>query len=59
MGGKFLALEPGGSEKMLAEGGRIEHTQSTPDIEQLLGQAIFSMSQSKSEPGNAGTTAQP
>ncbi len=48
MGGKFLALDPGGSEAMLTAGGMIRHTQSTPDLEQLLGQAIFSMSQSKS-----------
>lgn len=48
MGGKFLALDPGGSEAMLKSGGVIKHTQSTPDLEQLLGQAIFSMSQSKS-----------
>lgn len=48
MGGKFLALDPGGSEAMLTAGGMIKHTQSTPDLEQLLGQAIFSMSQSKS-----------
>lgn len=48
MGGKFLAIEPGGADEMLKNGGRISHTQSTPDLEQLLGQAIFSMSQSKS-----------
>lgn len=48
MGGKFLALDPGGSETMLAAGGLIRHTQSTPDLEQLLGQAIFSMSQGRS-----------
>ncbi len=47
MGGKFLALEPGGSDKNLEAGGKIEFTQSTPDLEQMLGQAIFSMSQSK------------
>lgn len=58
MGGKYLALEPGGDDNMLAAGGRIEHTQSTPDIEQMLGQAIFSMSQSKSEPA-AGSAGQP
>lgn len=60
MGGKFLAIEPGGAEEMLGSNGRIEHTQSTPDLEQLLGQAIFSMSQSKSGEGQtAPATAQP
>lgn len=44
MGGKYLALEPGGDDVMLKNGGRIEYTQSTPDLEQMLGQAIFSMS---------------
>lgn len=57
MGGKFLALEPGGDEKMLTNGSRIQHTQSTPDIEQLLGQAIFSMSQSKAEPASTAAPA--
>ena len=44
MGGKYLAIEPGGMDEMLADGGVIEYTQSTPDLEQMLGQAIFSMS---------------
>jgi phospholipid/cholesterol/gamma-HCH transport system substrate-binding protein len=43
LGGKFMALEPGGDPDMIAEGGRIEFTQSTPGIEQLLGQVIFSL----------------
>ncbi len=59
MGGKYLALEPGGDDKMLAAGGRIVHTQSTPDIEQMLGQAIFSMSQgqnqNRSDPASSGS----
>ncbi len=54
MGGKFLAIEPGGDEATIAAGGKIEHTQSSADLEQLLGQAIYSMSQSKSaEPAPA------
>lgn len=59
MGGKFLALEPGGSEKMLEAGGKIEFTQSTPDLEQMLGQAIFSMSQNKSGDSAPAPAAQP
>ncbi|HYG87381.1 MAG TPA: outer membrane lipid asymmetry maintenance protein MlaD [Azospirillum sp.] len=43
LGGKFMSLEPGGDEQMIAPGGRIEYTQSTPGIEQLLGQVIFSL----------------
>lgn len=59
MGGKFLALDPGGSEAMLGNGGTIKHTQSTPDLEQLLGQAIFSMSQSKAADTPAAASGTP
>ena len=45
LGGKFMSLEPGGDPDMIAPGGRIEFTQSTPGLEQLLGQVIFSMQQ--------------
>lgn len=41
--GKFLTLEPGADDDMLAPGDFIEYTQSTPGLEQLLGQVIFSM----------------
>lgn len=43
LGGKFMALEPGGEAEMLPSGGRIEYTQSSPGLEQLLGQVIFSL----------------
>ncbi len=43
LGGKYMALEPGGDPDMLQPGGRIQFTQSTPGIEQLLGQVIFSL----------------
>ncbi|MGQ9370377.1 outer membrane lipid asymmetry maintenance protein MlaD [Azospirillum sp. ST 5-10] len=43
LGGKFLSLEPGGEEEKIAAGGRIQYTQSTPGLEQLLGQVIFSL----------------
>jgi len=43
LGGKFMSLEPGGDEDMIAPGGRIDFTQSTPGLEQLLGQVIFSL----------------
>lgn len=59
MGGKFLALDPGGSDAMLGNGGVIKHTQSTPDLEQLLGQAIFSMSQSKAPDAPAASSGTP
>lgn len=43
MGGKYLALEPGASEDMLSPGGHIQYTQAPQNLEQLLGQFIFSM----------------
>ncbi len=43
LGGRFLALEPGGSEEILVAGARIPYTQSPQNLEQLLGQFIFSM----------------
>ncbi len=43
LGGKYLALEPGASEDMIAPGGRVPYTQAPQNLEQLLGQFIFSM----------------
>ena len=43
LGGKFLALEPGADEEVLKDGGRIQFTQAPQNLEQLLGQFIFSM----------------
>lgn len=47
LGGKYMALEPGAAEEMLEEGGRIQFTQAPQNLEQLLGQFIFSMSDNK------------
>lgn len=41
LGGKFVALVPGGSEKTLPEGGRIRLTQGSINIEQLIGKFMF------------------
>lgn len=43
LGGRYLALEPGAEEDMISEGGRIPYTQAPQNLEQLLGQFIFSM----------------
>ncbi len=43
LGGKYMALEPGASEDMLINGGVIQYTQAPQNLEQLLGQFIFSM----------------
>ena len=44
LGGKVLSIVPGGDDKMLADGGRIQITQSAVSLEQLLGKFIFSVS---------------
>ena len=44
LGGKFVALVPGGDEKMLGDGGEVTITQSAVSLEQLLGKFIFSVS---------------
>ncbi len=43
LGGKYLALAPGGAEAMLPAGGTITVTQGSVSLEQLLGKFIFSV----------------
>lgn len=43
LGGKYLALQPGADEDLLKPGGVIQYTQAPQNLEQLLGQFIFSM----------------
>ncbi|MCI5060332.1 MAG: outer membrane lipid asymmetry maintenance protein MlaD, partial [Alphaproteobacteria bacterium] len=47
MGGLYLQLEPGAAEDMIEDGGLIEYTQAPQNLEQLLGQFIFSLQDSK------------
>jgi phospholipid/cholesterol/gamma-HCH transport system substrate-binding protein len=44
LGGRYLSLEPGGDDELLKQGSNIRFTQSPQNLEQLLGQFIFSMS---------------
>jgi phospholipid/cholesterol/gamma-HCH transport system substrate-binding protein len=55
LGGKTVALSPGGDSEMLKPGDTIQYTQSTPSLEQLLGQVIFSLQNagSSSDKGDA------
>jgi phospholipid/cholesterol/gamma-HCH transport system substrate-binding protein len=43
LGGRYIALVPGGSERMIANGGTIEATQAAISLEALLGRFIFSV----------------
>ena len=43
LGGKYLALAPGGADAMLPAGGTITVTQGSVSLEQLLGKFIFSV----------------
>lgn len=47
LGDKYMALVPGGSDKTIPPGGRIQYTQSPVNLENLIGQMMFS------QPGGA------
>ena len=63
LGGKYLSLVPGGSEKMIPPGGSVTITQGSVSLEDLLGKFIFSVTDlvsSLQKPGQkpaAGTSA--
>ncbi|KAA2211726.1 outer membrane lipid asymmetry maintenance protein MlaD [Teichococcus oryzae] len=64
LGGKYVALVPGGSDTMLKDGGEISITQSAVSLESLLGRFIFSVTEltaqnSKPNSGAAEAPAQP
>jgi len=56
LGGKFIALEPGGSDTKLAAGGQFSYTQGSVDLWALIGQAM-SGSRSAPEPAPAPAPA--
>ncbi len=45
LGGRYVSIVPGGSERVLADGGRITETQGSVSLESLLGRFIFSATQ--------------
>ncbi len=49
LGGRYLALEPGADEEMISPNGRIQYTQAPQNLEQLLGQFIFSVANDKKD----------
>lgn len=60
LGGRYLALEPGGSPDMLEDGGEILYTQAPQNLEELLGKFIFSMNKGdKDKEGDDSASAEP
>lgn len=57
LGGKYMELQPGASDEMLAKGGHIEYTQAPQNLEQLLGKFIFSMDKGGEGEGEAAATS--
>ena len=52
LGGKYISLVPGGSDRVLGEGGRITETQGSVSLESLLGRFIFSVTQMNTSAAN-------
>ena len=50
LGGRFMSLTPGGSDKFLPAGGELRYTQSPVSLEQLIGKFIFSGQDSDKKP---------
>jgi phospholipid/cholesterol/gamma-HCH transport system substrate-binding protein len=58
LGGKYLAVVPGGDEALLADGGEITLTQSSVNLEDLIGRYIFSQGNAAGG-GQGGAQGQP
>lgn len=41
LGDKYMSLAPGGSDKVIPPGGKIQYTQSSVSLENLIGQMMF------------------
>jgi phospholipid/cholesterol/gamma-HCH transport system substrate-binding protein len=59
LGGKYVSLVPGGSDRLLADGGRITETQGSVSLESLLGKFIFSVTQMNSTKPEAASAEPP
>jgi phospholipid/cholesterol/gamma-HCH transport system substrate-binding protein len=49
LGGSYISVTPGGSEELLADGSEIMFTQGSVDLMSLIGQAVFSTTDSGSD----------
>ena len=57
LGGKYLSVVPGGEDEILTDRGEIKLTQSSVNLEDLIGRYIFSSQGSQGSQGG-GTTAE-
>ncbi len=48
LGGKYMALVPGGDDSLIPAGGEIMHTQAAVSLESLIGKFMFSADEKKS-----------
>lgn len=55
LGDKYMALSPGGDDKMIPPGGEIETTQGSIDLFSLVGQMIFSQTGDKGGKSSDGS----
>lgn len=55
LGGKYLALEPGGEDDMIKPNGQILYTQASLNLEEMIGKFIFSTGDKKDDT-SAGST---
>ena len=59
LGGKYVSLVPGGSDRFLADGALITLTQGSVSLESLLGRFIFSVTQMNGQSSQPGAPAAP
>jgi phospholipid/cholesterol/gamma-HCH transport system substrate-binding protein len=59
LGGRFMALVPGGADEMLKPGDEIKYTQAPIDVVQLLGRFIFSVGEASQKKGEEPKQGEP
>jgi phospholipid/cholesterol/gamma-HCH transport system substrate-binding protein len=61
LGGKYIALSPGGEDQVIPPNGEVTITQSSINIEELLGKFVFSVANLNGgdKQGNAGSGEKP
>ena len=58
LGGNYVALEPGGAEDYIGNGGQIVYAQGTINVVDLLGRFIFSAADAASDSQGGGSAPQ-